>query len=117
MQIADIKSRVILLKRIIPDYHQAYKERLRLRVRRDIFESHPSSESALSNIKIEISLLDKRLDELEKEVNQLGGAIRGEGVVYFLSQREGRKIFVQWCLPDQMSWHEIGETFLERVPL
>ena len=61
------------------------------------------------------------MDSFEKEIRALGGVLkdRERGLVYFHSVREGRKIYLIWDIrhPDVVSWHELGETFSDRVPV
>ena len=123
----EVLSRVALLKRIardvseiserhrnIKDLHQHF-----VQVARDI--RSPEIDETVNRLRTEMKALQRQMDALEKEIQDLGGILkdRRKGRVYFYSERDGRKIFLVWELADcnLISWHELDDTFADRMPL
>jgi hypothetical protein len=75
----------------------------------------------MNSLRREVTEYDRSLEAFEKEVRDLGGILKdsSRGLAYFYSQRDGRKIFLIWELrePDLLCWHELDETFTDRVPV
>lgn len=78
-------------------------------------------EETMNSLRREVVEADRSIDAFEKEVRDLGGILKdpSRGLAYFYSQREGRRIFLVWELrePDLLCWHELDETFPDRVPV
>ena len=123
----EVLSRAGLLKRIVRDVAEAYERRRNskelhqefLAISRNI--RSPEIEETINSLRSELKDLDRYLDIYDKEIRDLGGILKDarKGLVYFYSERDGRKIFLVWELyePDLVSWHELDETFSDRVPL
>ena len=62
-----------------------------------------------------------RLNELGKELNEIGCELKGidEGLIDFPSEREGRTVYLCWKLgEDEIThWHELDTGFSSRQPL
>ncbi len=123
----EVLSRIGLLKRIVRDVVEVYERRRKskevhqefLTISRTI--RSPEIEETINSLRSELKDLDRHLDAYDKEVRDLGGILKDarKGLVYFYSERDGRKIFLVWELyePDLVSWHELDETFSDRIPL
>lgn len=123
----EVLSRSGLLKRVVRDVVDAYERRRKskelhqefLAVSRNI--RSPEIEETINSLRSELKDLDRHLDTYDREVRELGGILKDarKGLVYFYSERDGRKIFLVWELydPDVVSWHELDETFSDRIPL
>lgn len=61
----------------------------------------------------------KRLDELAKELEQLGLKVGPDGVVEFPAEMYGRKIFLSWQVgePEVTHWRDPSAAATERVSL
>ena len=75
----------------------------------------------MNSLRREVNETDRSLEAYEKEVRSLGGILKepGRGLAYFYSQRDGRRIFLTWELrdPEILCWHELDESFSDRVPV
>ncbi len=123
----EVLSRIGLLKRIVRDVVEVYERRRKskeihqefLAISRNI--RSPEIEETINSLRSELKDLDRHLDAYDKEIRDLGGILKDarKGLVYFYSERDGRKIFLVWELyePDLVSWHELDETFSDRIPL
>ncbi|HZN59265.1 MAG TPA: DUF2203 family protein [Planctomycetota bacterium] len=127
LSLEDVLKRVPLLKRIAKDSSESVEGR---RKAKEFLEeltiiskkfSSSEIEETTNSLRREINECDRALESYEKEVRDLGGILRdpGRGLTYFYSQRDGRKIFLIWELrePDLLCWHELDETFSDRVPV
>jgi len=123
----EVLNRVSLLKRIVRDVVEVYERRQESkRFHQEILTSSrtvrsPEVEETINTLRAELKELDRQIDGLEKEVREVGGILKDarKGLVYFYSERDGRKIFLVWELynPDVISWHELDETFSDRMPV
>ena len=123
----EVQGRVGLLKRIVRDIVDAYERRRKVKELHQEFVvitrtiRSPEIDETVNSLRSELKDLDHTLDLLDKEVRDLGGILKDarKGLVYFYSERDGRKIFLVWELyePDLVSWHELDETFSDRMPL
>ncbi|MBI4604764.1 MAG: DUF2203 family protein [Planctomycetes bacterium] len=123
----DVLKRVPLLKRIVRDVVDTFETRRKRKERLEeltvISRKFCSSEieETLNSLRREVNDCDRALETYEKETRDLGGIPKdpGRGLVYFYSYRDSRKIFLVWELrdPDILSWHELDESFSDRVPV
>ncbi len=123
----EVLSRVGLLKRIVRDVVDSYERRRKAKELHQEFVAisrsirSPEIEETINSLRSELKDLDRHLDAYDKEIRDLGGILKDarKGLVYFYSERDGRKIFLVWELyePDLVSWHELDETFSDRIPL
>jgi hypothetical protein len=123
----EVLHRVALLKRVVRDVVETYERRRKskelhqefLVIARTI--RSPEIDETINSFRNELKDLDRQMDSYDKEVRDLGGILKDarKGLVYFYSERDGRKIFLVWELydPDLISWHELDETFSDRMPL
>ncbi len=123
----EVLSRVGLLKRIVRDVVEVYERRRKAKELNQEFLTisrtirSPEIEETVNSLRSELKDLDRYMDSYDKEIRELGGILKDarKGLVYFYSERDGRKIFLVWELyePDLISWHELDETFSDRIPL
>lgn len=123
----EVLSRIGLLKRVVRDVVEVYDRRRKVKELNQEFLTisrtirSPEIEETLNSLRNELRELDRSMDSFDKEIQELGGVLRDsrKGLVYFYSERDGRKIFIVWELsePDSLSWHELDQTFSDRVPL
>jgi hypothetical protein len=75
----------------------------------------------MNSLRRSIGEADRVLEGLEKEIAGLGGKLRSpeRGLTYFYSDRDSRRIFLIWDLkePDLLTWHELDESFSDRLPV
>ncbi len=122
-----VLKRVPLLRRIVKDVVECHDSR---RKAKEFLEelsiisrkfSSSEIEETMGSLRREVNERDRSLEAFDKEVRDLGGILKdaSRGLAYFYSQRDGRKIFLIWELrePDLLSWHELDETFHDRVPI
>jgi hypothetical protein len=124
---AEVMTRAGLLKRIVRDVVDAYDRRRKAKELHQEFLTisrtirSPEIEETINSLRSELKDLDRHLDAFDKEIRDLGGILKDarKGLVYFYSERDGRKIFLIWELyePSVVSWHELDETFSDRIPL
>jgi len=127
LSLEDVQKRVGLLKRIVRDVVDCFDRRKKskefLEELTVISRKFSSSEieETMNSLRRDISESDRSLEFLEKEVQDLGGKLKdpSRGLAYFYSDRDKRKIFLIWDLrePDLLTWHELDETFSDRVPV
>lgn len=127
LTVEDVLKRLPLLRRIVSDivecYGQLRKAKERVEELTVISRKFCSSEieETLNNLRREVVECERALEVYEKEVRDLGAVLkdRNRGLTYFYSERGGRKIFLIWELrePDLLSWHELDETFSDRMPV
>ena len=127
LSLEDVQKRVGLLKRIVRDVVDCFDRRKKskefLEELTVISRKFSSSEieETMNTLRREIAEGDRSLESLEKEVQELGGKLKdpSRGLAYFYSDRDKRKIFLIWDLrePDLLTWHELDETFSDRVPV
>ncbi len=123
----EVLNRVSLLKRVVKDVVDAHERRRKAKELYQEFQviarsiRSPEIDETINSLRAEIKDLDGQIDTLDKEIRELGGILKDprKGLVYFYSERDARKIFLVWELydPDLISWHELDETFSDRVPL
>src|ERR1041385_3199571 len=123
----EVLSRIGLLKRIVRDVVDIYERRRKAKEVHQEFLTisrtirSPEIEETINSLRSELKDLDRAMDHFDKEIRDLGGILKDarKGLVYFYSERDGRKIFLIWELyePDLISWHELDETFSDRIPL
>jgi hypothetical protein len=127
LSIEAVWKRVPLLRRVVSDVVSCHEDRKhskdfldQLLVISKKFTS-PEIVETMNRLRREISECDRALEAYEKEIRDLGGFLKDpeKGLAYFYSERENRRIFLIWELnaPDLISWHELGETFSDRVPI
>ena len=127
LSLEDVQRRVPLLKRIVRDVVESFEGR---RKSKEFLEeltiisrkfSSSEIEETMNSLRRGIAEADRLLEALEKEVMGLGGKLRdpSRGLTYFYSDRDSRRIFLIWDLrePDLLTWHELDETFSDRVPV
>ena len=127
LSLEDVQKRIGLLKRIVRDVVDCFDRRKKskefLEELTIISRKFSSSEieETMNTLRREVSEGDRSLESLEKEVQELGGKLKdpSRGLTYFYSDRDKRKIFLIWDLrePDLLTWHELDETFSDRVPV
>jgi hypothetical protein len=127
LSLADVLKRVPLLKRVVRDVVESYESRRKAKEFLDeltvISMKFNSSEidETIHSLQRQVAECDRTLQGYEKEVRDLGGILKdpGRGLAYFYSERDKRRIFLIWELrePDLLSWHELDETFSDRVPV
>ncbi len=127
LSVEDVVKRLPLLRRIVRDivdcYQQLRKARERVEELTVISKKFCSSEieETINNLRREVIECERALEVYEKEVRDLGAIVkdRNRGLTYFYSERAGRKVFLIWELrePDLLSWHELDETFSDRLPV
>ncbi len=123
----EVLHRVSLLKRVVHDVVDIHEKR---RKARDVYQEFqvigrtirsPEIDETINTLRAEIKEYDRHLEDFDKEIREMGGILKDprKGLVYFYSERDGRKIFLVWELhdPDLISWHELDETFSDRMPL
>ncbi len=123
----EVLSRVGLLKRIVRDVVEVYERRRKAKELNQEFLTisrtirSPEIEETINSLRSELKDLDRYMDSYDKEIRELGGILKDarKGLIYFYSERDGRKIFLVWELyePDNLSWHELDQTFSDRVQL
>jgi hypothetical protein len=123
----EVLTRSNLLKRIVRDVVDVYERRRKAKELHQEFLTisrsirSPEIEETVNSLRSELKDLDRYLDAFDKEIRDLGGILKDarKGLVYFYSERDGRKIFLVWELyePNIVSWHELDETFSDRIPL
>ena len=123
----EVLTRSGLLKRIVRDVVDAYERRRKAKELHQEFLTisrtirSPEIEETINSLRSELKDLDRFLDSFDKEIRDLGGILKDarKGLVYFYSERDGRKIFLVWELyePNVISWHELDETFSDRIPV
>jgi hypothetical protein len=127
LALEDVRRRIPLLRRVVQDVVENYNHRKK---RKEFLEeltiisrkfSSSEIEETLNTLRREIGEADRALEALEKEVQGLGGKLKdpSRGLTYFYSERESRRIFLIWDHrePDLLSWHELNETFSDRMPV
>jgi len=127
LSLGDVLKRISLLKRIVRDIVDCYESFRKSKEFLDelavIARKFSSSEieETINRLRREVSDHERALEAYEKEIRDLGGILkdRSRGLAYFYSERDNRKIFLIWELrePDLLSWHELDETFSDRVPV
>ncbi len=120
-------KRLPLLRRIVRDVVDCYQHLKKSRERLEellVISRKFSSweiEETINSLQREVADCERSLDVYEKEARDLGAVLkdRNRGLTYFYSQRGNRKIFLIWELrePDLLSWHELDETFSDRMPV
>jgi len=123
----DVLKRVPLLRRVLRDIVDCSDTRKRAKERLEeltVISRKFSSceiEETLNSLRREVLECERSLEIYEKEIRELGGLLKdaARGLVYFYSFRDNRKVFLVWELrePDLLSWHELDESFSDRVPL
>lgn len=127
LTIEDVRKRIPLLARVIKDAVECFDSRRKarefleeLRVISRKFSS-AELEETMNSLRRQVNEGDHAIQEYEKEARDLGGVLKdmSRGLVYFTSERDGRRIFLIWELgrPDLISWHELDESFSDRVPV
>jgi len=127
LSLENVLRRVPLLRRIVKDAVESFEGR---RKAKEFLEeltiisrkfSSSEIEETMNSLRREVIEGDRALEAYEKEVKDLGGILKdsGRGLAYFYSQRDGRRIFLIWELrePDLLCWHELDESFHDRVPI
>jgi hypothetical protein len=98
----------------------------RLEEQAEEYARHVSSnghvvEKRLNETRQELANAAAEVNSLVQKVNDLGCEVKGidEGLVDFLSEREGRDVYLCWKLgePDIRWWHELETGFAGRRPL
>ena len=123
----DVLKRRRLLVRIGRDIVDCFETRRKAKERHEelvvISRKFNSSEiqETINNLRRLVSERDRDMEELEKEVQLLGGFINDSqrGLIYFYSERDSRRVFLVWDPehPSSVSWHELDESFADRLVL
>ena len=123
----EVLKRVPLLERVVRDVIDRYGSRRKSKERLEelvvISRQFSSCEiqETINNLRRQIGEYDQDMDSYDKEVRLLGGILRDarRGLVYFYSEKEGRRIFLVWdpAHPEAVSWHELDESFADRTPV
>jgi hypothetical protein len=123
----DVLRRIPLLKRVSHDVIACYDARRKAKERLEelvvISKQFSSCEiqETINNLRRRVNEYDRDMDAYDREVRLLGGILRDarRGLVYFYSEREGRRIFLVWdpAHPDTVSWHELDASFADRTPI
>jgi hypothetical protein len=127
LSLGEVLKRISLLKRIVRDVVDCHES---LRKSKEFLDdmvviarkfSSSEIEETINRLRREVADHERALEAYEKEIRDLGGILkdRSRGLAYFYSERDNRKIFLIWELrePDLLSWHELDETFSDRVPV
>ncbi len=127
LTVDDVLSRAPLLKRVVRDFVSCYERRKKNREFLDELSiiakkfNSPEIDETMYRLQREVAQYNRDMDSFEKEIRQLGGLLkdRERGLVYFYSERDGRRIYLIWDIhhPDLVSWHELGETYSDRIPV
>jgi hypothetical protein len=127
LSVEDVMKRLPLLKRVVRDIVDCYQHLKKSKERVEeltIISRKFSSceiEETINSLRRESTECEQALEVYEKEARDLGGVLkdRNRGLTYFYSERGNRKIFLIWELrePDLLSWHELDETFSDRMPV
>ena len=127
LSLENVLKRVPLLKRVVKDVADCYESRKKAKEFLDelmvISRKFSSSEieETINSLRKEVADADRALEAYDKETRDLGGILKdpARGLAYFYSERDNRKIFLIWELrePDLLSWHELDESFSDRVPV
>lgn len=127
LSIEDVRKRIPLLKRVIKDAVECYDSRKKAKEFLDelsvISRKFSSSEieETMNSLRRQVNDSDRGLQAFEKETRELGGILKdpSRGLAYFFSERDNRKVFLIWEMgePDLISWHELDETFSDRLPV
>lgn len=122
-----VHRRTPLLRRIVRDFVDCYNRRKKNREFLDELSiiarkfNSPEIDETIYRLQREVADFNRDMDAFEKEIRALGGVLkdRERGLVYFHSVREDRRIYLIWDInhPDVVSWHELGETYSDRVPI
>jgi hypothetical protein len=123
----DVLKRVPLLTRIAEDLEAQFELRRSKQERLEelvvISRKFSSSElqETISNLRNQVAESKRALEGLEREVRLLGGTVKDarRGIVYFNSTKDDRPILLVWdpAQPAAISWHEVDESFSDRVPI
>jgi len=118
---------VPLLRRVLRDVVDCHTARRQAKEFLDeltvISKKFTSSEitETMNRLRREVVEADQAMDAYQKEIRNLGGFLKDpiKGLAYFYSERDGRKIFLNWELgePDLVTWHELDESFSDRMPV
>lgn len=127
LSVGDVLKRIPLLKRVVRDIVECQDH---VKKSREFLEeltiisrkfSSCEIEETINRLRREIAHADPTLEGFDKELRDLGGFLkdRNRGLIYFYSERGGRKVFLIWELrcPDLLFWHELDETFADRLPV
>lgn len=127
LTLEDVWKRVPLLRRILRDVVDCHTARRQAKEFLDelsvISKKFSSGEitETMNRLRRDIVAADRAMDGFQKEIRNLGGFLKDpiKGLAYFYSERDGRKIFLNWELgePDLVTWHELDESFSDRLPV
>ena len=125
ISVDDVLKRVPLLERVIRDVVGGYEARRKAKERLEehvvISRQFSSCEiqETINTLRRQVNERDQDMEAFDKEVRLLGGILRDarRGLVYFYSEREGRRVFLVWdpSHPAHVSWHELDESFADRT--
>lgn len=114
------------LKDLLLKIQESKAKHDRLEEQAEEYARHVSSnghvvEKRLNETRQELAKAAAEVNSLVQKVNELGCEVKGidEGLVDFLSEREGRDVYLCWKLgePDIRWWHELETGFAGRRPL
>lgn len=131
LSIADVNNRLPLVKRIVRDIRSVHRERRSNEQRFSYFRNclrrvkSREVEETVDKVRHELGSLDRNLEDLRREITQLGGILKDSerGWVDFFSEKESRLIFLCWRPGERevLFWHEIDKDHtdedLSRYPL
>jgi hypothetical protein len=127
LSLGAVCKRLPLLRRVATDLVDCYEKRgnwreflQELSVIQKKFSS-PEITETMNRLRQDIAEADRSLEYYESEIRNLGGILKDprKGLIYFYSQRDDRRIFLIWELgePDLIYWHELDESFSDRLPV
>jgi len=131
LSVEDVNNRLPLVKRIVRDIRAVHRQRKANERRFSYFRNclrrvrSREVEETVERIRNELGELDRSLDELRREITDLGGILKDSerGWVDFFSERDNRLIFLCWRPGERevLYWHEIDKDHtdedLSRYPL
>ncbi len=123
----EVLKRAPLLQRIVRDFFSCQQS---LKKNREFLDelaviqrkfNSPEIEETANRLRREVAEAGRELESLEKEILALDGVLRDRerGLIYFNSERDGRRIYLVWDAshPQIVSWHELGETYSDSLPV
>ena len=127
LSVEEVVQRAPLLERIVRDFTECYERRKKNREFLDELSiiakkfNSPEIDETMYRLQRDVAELNREMESYEREIRDLGGVLkdRERGLIYFYSVREERKIYLVWDHrhPQIVSWHELGETYSDRVPV
>lgn len=122
----DVLKRVPMLTRSTEDLAAQFELRRKKQERLEElvvisrkFSSYELQET-INNLRNQIAECKRAIESLEREIRLLGGTVKDQrrGIIYFNAFKNDRPILLVWdpSQPFTVSWHEVDESFADRVP-